>query len=232
VGPAAKGGTDRVVALVAARNEAERVAATVEAIRTISAVDEVVVVDGASADGTVEEARRAGARVLLAPEGVRGKGGALEGALDRIEPAEFYLLLDADLGATAKEAEALLVAVRGGLADLAIGALPRQGGHGGFRLVKRTAAGVITALSGFRAREPLSGQRALRKEVLDAVRPLAPGFGVEAAMTIDAIRAGFRVLEIPVTMTHAVTGRDLPGFMHRGRQGLDLLRAAASRLVR
>lgn len=220
----------RVVALVAARNEGERVAATVEAIRTIASVDEVVVVDGASLDDTVEEARRAGARVLLAPEGVRGKGGALEGALDRIEPAEIYLLLDADLGVTAKEGEALVVAVRGGIADLAIGSLPRQEGHGGFRLVKRTAGGVITALSGFRAREPLSGQRAVRREVLDAVRPLASGFGVEVAMTIDAVRAGFRVVEIPVAMEHAVTGRDLAGFAHRARQGMDLLRAAASRL--
>lgn len=222
----------RVVALVAALNEAERVAATVEAIRTIAGVDEVVVVDGGSTDGTGEEARRAGARVLLAPATAQGKGGALEGALDRIEPAEIYMLLDADLGASAKEAEALLVAVRAGLADLAIGALPRQEGHGGFRLVKRTAGAVIRGLSGFRTREPLSGQRAVRREVLDAVRPLAPGFGVEVAMTIDAVRAGFRVLEVPVGMEHDVTGRDLAGFLHRARQGRDLLRAALPRLIR
>jgi glycosyltransferase involved in cell wall biosynthesis len=221
-----------VVALVAARNEAERVAGTVEAIRTIAGIDEVVVVDGASSDDTVAEARRAGARVLVAPASVRGKGGALEGAIDRVDAADIYLLLDADLGATAKEAEALLDAVTSGAADLAIGVLPRQSGHGGFRLVKRTANGLIKALTGFRTAEPLSGQRALRREVLDAVRPLAPGFGVEAAMTIDAVRAGYRVVEIPVAMEHAVTGRDLSGFLHRGRQGRDLLLAALSRLRR
>jgi glycosyltransferase involved in cell wall biosynthesis len=223
---------DRVVALVAARNEAERVAGTVEAIRTIAGVDEVVVVDGASSDDTVAEARSAGARVLIAPVSVRGKGGALEGAIDRIEPASIYLLLDADLGVTAKEAETLLVAVKGGLADLAIGVLPRQEGHGGFRLVKGSAAGLIRALTGFRTREPLSGQRALKRDVLEAVRPLAPGFGIEVAMTIDAVRAGFRVLEVPVPMTHAVTGRNLSGFVHRGRQGRDLMLAALSRLRR
>lgn len=222
----------RVVALVAARNEEERVAATVEAIGAIEGVDEVVVVDGASSDATANEARRAGARVLVAPASVSGKGGALEGAIDRIEPADIYLLLDADLGTTASEAEALLVAVKGGLADLAVGALPRQEGHGGFRLVKNAASGVIRVLSGFRTREPLSGQRAVRRAVLDAVRPLAPGFGVEVAMTIDAVRAGFRVIEIPVQMTHAVTSRDLGGFVHRGRQGLDLVRAALPRLAR
>lgn len=223
---------DRAVALVAALNEAGRVAETVEAIRSIPGVDEVVVVDGGSSDDTVEEARRAGARVLVAPSSARGKGGALEGAFDLIDPAEIYLLLDADLGSTAKEAERLLVAVKGGLADLAIGELPRQAGHGGFRLVKRTAGRVIRRLAGFTTREPLSGQRAMTRKVLEAVRPLAPGFGVEVAMTIDAIRAGFRVIEIPVAMEHAVTGRDMAGFLHRARQGGDLLRVAVSRVAR
>lgn len=222
---------DRAVALIAALNEAERVGDTVEAIRAIDGVDEVVVVDGGSSDATVDEALRAGAKVLLAPPSARGKGGALEGALDRLERAEIYLLLDADLGSSAKEAEALLEAVRSGAADLAIGVLPRQAGHGGFRLVKRTARGVIRFLSGFDAGEPLSGQRAIRAEVLDAVRPLAPGFGVEVAMTIDAARAGFRVVEVPVGMDHAVTGRDVRGFLHRARQGRDLVRAALPRLT-
>ena len=222
----------RVVVLVAARNEEKRIGSTVEAIATIEGLDEIVVVDGASSDRTVSEARRTGARVLRAPATVEGKGGALEGALRRIAPADIFLLLDADLGATAKEGSLLLREVRSGAADLAIGVLPRQAGHGGFRLVKRTASGLIRRLSGFVAMEPLSGQRAIRVEVLNAVRPLAPGFGIEVAMTIDAVRAGFRVVEVPVSMEHAVTGRDLAGFLHRGRQGLDLARAALPRLAR
>ncbi len=220
----------QVVALVAARNEAERITQTVQAIRTIAGIEEIVVVDGASTDGTARLARAAGARVLVAPRSVRGKGGALEGALSRMAPADIYLLLDADLAATAKAGEVLVREVQAGAADLAIGILPRQAGHGGLRLVKRSASRLIRSLSGFRAMEPLSGQRAVRREVLDAVRPLAPGFGVEAAMTIDAVRGGFRVIEVPVAMEHAVTGRDLAGFLHRGRQGLDLLRATLPRL--
>ena len=222
----------RVLALVAARNEAERIAETVEAIGAIEGIQEAVVVVGASTDDTAAEARRAGARVLVAPPGVAGKGGALEGALVRLPPADIYLLLDADLGSSAKEGAELLREVRSGAADLAIGVLPRQAGHGGFRLVKRSASRLIRGLAGFVAMEPLSGQRAVRREVLDAIRPLAAGFGVEVAMTIDAVRAGFRVVEIPVQMTHAVTGRNLAGFLHRGRQGLDLIRAAMPRLAR
>ncbi len=221
----------RAVAVVAARDEAGRVGRTVRAIRTIPGVEEVVVADGSSEDGTAEEARAAGARVLVGPSR-KGKGGALEAALDRTAPADLYLFLDADLGATAREGAALLETVRSGAADLAIGALPREPRHGGFRLVKRTAAEAIRRLCGFRAGEPLSGQRALTAGCLVAVRPLAPGFGVEVAMTVDAVRAGFRVVEVPVAMRHAPTGRDLAGFVHRGRQGVDLLRAALPRAFR
>lgn len=221
----------RVAAVVAARNEGGRVGETVRAIRAIAGVDEVVVADGSSGDGTAEEARAAGARVLVGPSR-EGKGGALEAALARIVPAEVYLLLDADLGPTAREGAVLLETVGSGGADLAIGALPREPRHGGFRLVKRAAAEAIRRLCGFRAREPLSGQRALTAACLAAVRPLAPGFGVEVAMTVDAVRAGFRVLEVPVAMRHAPTGRDVAGFAHRGRQGLDLLRVALPRAFR
>jgi glycosyltransferase involved in cell wall biosynthesis len=220
----------RVAALVAARNEAGRVGDTVRAILAIPGVDEVVVADGSSADGTAEEALAAGARVLVGPSR-DGKGGALEAALDRTGPADLYLLLDADLGATAGEGVVLLEAVRSGEADLAVGVLPREPRHGGFRLVKRAAVEAIRRLSGFRAVEPLSGQRAVTSGCLAAVRPLARGFGVEVAMTVDAVRAGFHVIEVPVAMRHEPTGRDLAGFLHRGRQGLDLLRVTLPRAL-
>ena len=221
----------RVVAVVPAREEEALIAATVEAIRTIPEVDEVVVVDDGSVDNTADRARRSGARVLKAPRSL-GKGGALEAALDRIEPAHVYLFLDADLGGTAKEAGPLLGEVLSGRADLAIGVLPRDPRHGGFLLVKRLGTAVIRLLSSFRAAEPLSGQRAVARAALEAVRPLAGGFGVETAMTIDAVRMGFRVREVPVAMQHVPTARDLPGILHRARQGRDLLAAALPRAFR
>lgn len=221
----------RVVAVVTARDEAALIAATVEGIRTIPWVDEVVVVDDGSVDDTGQRARRSGARVLVAPRNL-GKGGALEAALDRIEPADVYLFLDGDLGETAKEAGSLLDEVLSGRAELAIGVLPREPRHGGFRMVKRLATAVIRMLSGFTATEPLSGQRAVASGVLDAVRPLASGFGVEPSMTIDAVRMGFRVREVAVAMRHVPTSRDLPGFLHRARQGRDLLVAALPRALR
>lgn len=217
--------------MIPARDEAARVAATVAAARRLTSVDEVVVVADGSTDGTPRRAREAGARVLTRPRPA-GKGTALEAGVDRSRPADVYVFLDGDLGESAGAAEALLDAVASGHADLAIGSLPRQARHGGFRLVKRFARAVVRGLSGYRPEEPLSGQRVLTREVLAAVRPLATGFGVEVAMTIDAVRAGFRVVEIPVDMEHEPTGRDLDGFVHRARQGWAVIRAAGPRVLR
>ena len=217
------------MAVIAARDEAGRVGDTVRSARRIPEVAEVLVVADGSTDGTAEAALGAGARVLTSPV-ARGKGRAMETALNRVD-ADVYLLLDGDLGASAGDALALLDIVTGDGADLAIGALPREPRHGGLRLVKRFARMAIRALSGFRAEEPLSGQRAVTEEVLSAVRPLAPGFSVEVAMTIDAVRAGFRVVEVPVAMEHEPTGRDLPGFVHRAKQGVAVVRAALPRAL-
>ena len=218
----------RTVALVAAHDEADRIGATVEALDAL--VDEVVVVDDGSGDRTASAALVAGATVLRASRRL-GKGRALEEALDRLEPADVWLFADADLGVTAGVLGPLVERVRTSRADIAIAAFPRLPG-GGFGLVKRVASGTIRRLSGFHAREPLSGQRAVSAAALTAVRPLAPGFATEAAMTIDAVRAGLRIVEVPIDgLSHRPTGRGPRGFAHRGRQGLDILRAAAVRLV-
>jgi glycosyltransferase involved in cell wall biosynthesis len=219
----------RVVALIAARNETGRIGPGVSALLPL--VDEVVVVDDGSTDATGSEASAAGATVLRS-RGRNGKGGALEGVLRRLEPADVWLLADGDLGATAAGLVRLVEIVSSGGADLAIAVLP-PARSGGFGLVKRTAAHLIRGQSGFRASEPLSGQRALTGHALEAVRPLASGFGVETAMTIDAVRAGLRVVEIPIEgLEHRPTYRNLSGFLHRGRQGLDIAKAVLPRMLR
>lgn len=216
------------LAVVAARDEEARIADTVEALRSVC--DQVLVVDDGSRDHTGAAAAEAGARVLVVPEST-GKGGALEGGLARIDPSEAYVLADGDLGTSAKEAAALLDEVREGRADVAIGTLPPDPRHGGFRLVKRAGAAAIEAVCGFRPEEPLSGQRALSRPAMEAVRPLSSGFGVDVGITIDAVRAGLRVVEIPVAMEHVPTGRAPAAFAHRARQGLALLGAAVPRAL-
>jgi len=48
-------------------------------------------------------------------------------------------------------------------------------------------------------------------------------------MTLDALKAGRRVAEVPAELHHRPTGRDLRGFLHRAKQGLDILLALAAR---
>ena len=224
------GGHRRTVALVAARDEEATVGQTVNALRRLP-LDEIVVVDDGSTDATSAEALSAGATVLRI-RGHAGKGGAMEGAIERLPPADVWLFADADLGSSAAGLEALLDVVASGRADLAIAMFPAQPG-GGFGMVKRSSAAAIRLLTRVRVEEPLSGQRAVTGACLAAVRPLAGGFGIETAMTIDAVRAGFRVVEVPVPgLMHRPTGRSLRGFAHRARQGAQIGLAATARAVR
>lgn len=218
-----------VRALVAARNEADRIAATVSALRSIPQIAEVVVMDDASTDGTASAALAAGAAVLQGRRRAR-KGRAVDGALRRLPPAGVWLLADADLGHTAARLGPVLSEVLEGRADLAIAVFPPVR-NGGFGLVMRWAGGAIRLLSGFQAVEPLSGQRAITQKALEACRPLAAGFGLETGMTIDAVRRGFRVVEVPADLVHRATGRGLRGFGHRGRQGIDILFAVLPRAL-
>jgi glycosyl transferase family 2 len=229
-------GEPAVVAVVAAFNEEETIGATVKELAALPSVRRVVVAADGCTDATVLEAVGAGA-VVVASGRRRGKGAALEAGLRLVWPdvtsggAAAVLLADGDLGATAGGLASLLDPVLEGRLDLVVGILPAQPG-GGFGAVRRMASWGIAALSGFRAQAPLSGQRAVAPACLDACRPLARGFGVETAMTIDAARLGFRVGEVPVSVTHRSTGRSIGGFAHRGRQGLDIGRALAVRAAR
>ena len=217
-----------VVALVAAYNEEDRIGATVRSLVALEPVAEVVVVADGAEDRTAEVAAGAGARVLSAPRRM-GKGPAIDSALERI-PADVILLIDGDVGDSATEGGKLLEPVLEGRLDVAIGRLPPLTG-GGFGLVKRVARSLISSSTGFLASEPLSGQRAITREALSACRPLAEGFGMEVAMTLDLARLGFRIGEVPVVMSHRPTGRNAAGFLHRGRQGADILKAALPRMA-
>jgi len=59
--------------------------------------------------------------------------------------------------------------------------------------------------------------------VLEDVLPFAQGFGMEIGMTIDAARAGHRIAEIELELSHRATGRTFAGFLHRGRQLIDFV---------
>jgi len=201
---------DALTVLVAARDEEGTIGATVTALRRAFPNAEMLVADDGSRDGTAAAAEAAGARVVRLPR--LGKGQALALA-EREAPAGPLLLCDADL-------EGNLAPLAESEADLAVAVFAERQG-GGFGLAKRAGRALIRARSGFEAREPLSGQRALSPAARAACFPTAPGFGCEVRSTIDAVRAGLRVEEVELPLRHRATGRDLPGFAHRARQLID-----------
>jgi glycosyltransferase involved in cell wall biosynthesis len=221
-----------LAAVVAARNEAERIGVTVTALRTAFPGAAVWVADDASTDGTAELALAAGARVVSRGR-PHGKGAnvtaAAEAALSEGESPAIFLLCDGDLGDSAARLAPLVAAVEAGECDLAVAAFSRRAG-GGFGLALGFARRAIHRLCGFEARAPISGQRAMGAEVLRATLPFARGYGMELGMTVDAVRAGYRVGEHELDLAHRATGRNLAGFAHRGRQLLDFARAYRARV--
>jgi hypothetical protein len=201
--------------LVAARNEEERITATVEALRRDFPAAEILVVDGASEDRTAERAESAGTVVIRLPR--RGKGEALSAGERAAAPGPL-LLCDGDLTGS-------LAPLSATGADLAVAVFSRRG-RGGFGIAKRVARELIRLRTGFAPREPLSGQRYVSERARATCFPLAAGFGCELRMTIDALRASLAVEEVEVDLSHRETGRNLAGFAHRGRQLLDALLAA------
>jgi hypothetical protein len=197
--------------LIAARDEAGRVGATVTALRRAFPEAVVIVADDGSRDGTAVEAEAAGAHVLRLPH--RGKGQALSLA-ERKAPPGALLLCDADLVGELRP-------VTEADADLVVAAFAERQG-GGFGIAKAAARRLIRALGGLETKEPLSGQRALSAEARAATFPLAAGFGCEVRGTIDAARSGLRVREVELPLGHRATARDAGGFMHRGRQLVDV----------
>src|SRR3954451_11515101 len=104
------------IVIVSAYNEADRVTATVEALRTAFPDGRIVVADDASRDGTAEAARAAGAEVVSARRNL-GKGGgptrAAEAVLHRAGEPEppVFVLCDGDLAATAQHLPKLVETV-------------------------------------------------------------------------------------------------------------------------
>jgi glycosyltransferase involved in cell wall biosynthesis len=222
-----------VAVVIPARNEADRIEATVTAALGLPKIGLVLVVDDGSTDDTADRAGRAGAEVMRHARN-RGKGAAMEtGAeavrlLDREDPRQL-LFLDADLGESAGRAGPLTEPVLAGTADMTIAVFTntvKLGGHG--RVVRLSRAGIKRA-TGWEPRQPLNGQRCLTRAAFEAARPLAPGFGVETGLTIDLMRKGMRVTEVEVDLAHRATGSDLRAQLHRARQLADVAWALAVR---
>lgn len=235
-GPRGRG----VAAIIPAKDEATRIAATIRSVRQIDSIDMIVVVDDGSSDGTAAVAASEGALVIRHPRN-RGKAAAMATGAALVashasEPGggpRTLLFVDGDLEESAANLGVLIPPVLKGEVDMTIATLPAQktkgGGHG---FVVRLARQGIEDLTGFRAVQPLSGMRCLTREAFAAALPLARGWGVEVGLTVDVLAAGLRVREVPCELHHRVTGTDWRSQLHRARQYRDVALALAVRRVR
>jgi glycosyltransferase involved in cell wall biosynthesis len=233
----ARSTNDDVAVVMAARNEADRIGATVTAAAGLGGVGLVVVVDDGSTDATAEVATRAGA-VVMRHRKNQGKGAAMETGAEAVrlvdqrehrDRSRHLLFLDADLGETAGHAGPLTDPVVAGTADMTIAvfaATVKLGGHG--LVVGLSGAGIRRA-TGWQPQQPLNGQRCLTRAAFEAARPLARGWGVETALTIDLLRKGLRITEVEVELAHRATGTGLAAQLHRAHQLTDVARALAVR---
>ncbi len=181
-------------------NEAATIGEVVKSARPFC--DQVLVIDGASTDGTIEIARAAGARVeVFAP---RGKGRALRHAL-QIVTQPITVFIDADGSHDANDIPALVAALRENRSDMVVGSRWAGGSdelHGDMnKWLRRNGSLLLTTLVNLRFGANLSdiqnGFRAVDTRLARAIGLREDGFTIEQEMVMKFLAGNFRVINVP-----------------------------------
>lgn len=212
---------ENVSVIIPAYNESSCIMRTLESLRGIESIKEIIVVDDGSTDSTFQILKPLKEIMLLHIKHNKGKGYAVKYALDYVNN-ELVALLDADLCESASEINKLINHIKPNEKSIIIGRLPTPLRKGGFGIVKKVSGKGFQALTSKRVDSLLSGQRILPIDFLRSI-DLPDGFGLEFKITLEGIRKGFEIIEVPVDMHHRESGRDIKGFIHRGKQCLDIL---------
>ncbi len=219
-----------VSVIIPAYNEELRIMKTLASLKEIDSIKEIIVVDDGSTDSTYQLLQSVEGITLLHMKYNKGKGNAVRYALDYVS-GSFVALLDADLCESAEEVKKLIEHIKPGEKAIIIGKLPSPKSTGGFGIVKKVSGRGFHALTSRRVDSLLSGQRILPLDFLRSI-DLPNGFGLEFKITLEGVRKGFELIEVPVNMRHRETGRDIKGFLHRGKQCMDILSLITSELKR
>lgn len=201
-------GDFRVTACIPARNEEKNIVRIIEEVRPW--VDEIIVVDGHSIDGTVEAAAQQGVEVV--EDNGKGKGDALRVGAAAAK-SEIVVFFDADGSHDAADIPAMVAPIKQGQADLVIGSRGRGGSdelHGDLEKLLRLIGSDIILLGinwRFKSRltDSQNGYRAIRREVMLSLNTRENITTIEQEMTMKALKLGYRVTEIP---SHEYARRD------------------------
>ena len=207
--------------IIPAYNEEDKIKDTLESIKSIETLNQIIVVDVGSSDKTTEKASQVQSEKIkvFTLDKNKGKGFALNYGLKiAMENADIIGFLDGDLGSSSSEVEKLITPIINNEADVIIAKFPPAKKKGGLGFVKGLAKQSVLDMTGEELDATLSGQRLFKKEVLQQFEEIPFGYGVEVGMTIDILKKGYKIKEVLVNMTHSETGRDLKGFIHRVKQ--------------
>lgn len=190
-------------ALIPAYNEAATIADVVRGVRPF--VSQVMVVDDGSIDGTADEARAAGARVVAHATNM-GKGRAVRTGLMHLLGCDIthVILLDGDMQHLPHETPRLLDAARATRADVVIGerrfdpeGMPASRYH-----ANRIGSRALSSFVGVPVDDTQCGFRVFRSEALRRMRLSARGYDIETEMLIKLRRLGGRVASVPVSAVY------------------------------
>lgn len=189
----------RVAVIIPALNEASAIG---HVVRDIPAwVDDIIVVDNGSTDGTGHVAAQAGARVVAEPR--RGYGAACLRGIRAAGNADIIVFMDGDRSDRPGEMHRLVDPIVRGEADLVIGSRTRGRCERGAltphaRFGNALACCLMRCLWGARYTD-LGPFRAIRRDALQRLAMADQGFGWTVEMQIKAARLGLRTQEVPVT---------------------------------
>jgi len=193
----------RIAAAIPAFQAAASVADVVR--RTRAVIEEVLVVDDGSTDGTGDAARGAGADVVAHPAN-RGKGAALVTAFRTLfgRGCDAVVTVDADGQHLPEEIPRLLEAARGG-ADLVLGTRDHLFAEmvAARRVANRLSSWAISWAAGQRLSDVQTGFRLYTRRVVEATGFPETRFDAESAVVVRASRRGFRIVTVPVRLGFA-----------------------------
>jgi dolichol-phosphate mannosyltransferase len=185
--------------LIPTLNEAGSIRGVIEDFRRMGFQD-ILVIDGHSTDGTPDLAREAGARVIV--QSGSGKGQALLEAFGLIDK-EYIVLIDGDGTYLPSEVDRLLDPLMRGRADHVIGNRFSNLRGGSLKRLNLVGNWLINLLFGIiygvRLRDILSGYRAFTRSGISSLDLSMTGFEIESEITIESLKKGLRIVEVPIT---------------------------------
>lgn len=212
----------KVLVVVPVYNEGDRIEKTIKSLKKVDLIDEILIINDGSTDNTAEVIEKLGVSVVTLEKNM-GKGYAMKKAMDQ-EDYGYLAFVDGDLGETSNEVRRLIEPVISNKVDFTIAKFPNPSTKGGFGFVKTLARKGVYFHTKIKMNTSLSGQRVYKKQVIKDMEYIPMDFGIEVAMTIQALNNGYRFEEVPVTMTHRYSTRSLKGFKHRGQQFIEIFK--------